>query len=163
MSGDTVREALEAVLDRVVVIDAGGFPRCVLCGRTNFKGHTVEEAAHTSTCPVGAAQAVLGARTADAALCRLDLAARPRDVGIKNEHIVWAYADRTDGAGKVVVIGLTEQGLKYLRDTPGQTLLVNPPANGFAHVTQIAVFHEQDKATLKERFRQTGQLVSEVN
>ena len=82
---------------------------------------------------------------------------------IKNEHIVWAYADRTDGEGQCVFIGLTEQGLKYLRNTPGQTLLVNPPASGFARVTQIAVFHEKDKATLKERFRQAGVMVSEMN
>jgi hypothetical protein len=33
---------------------------------------------------------------------------------IKNEHIVWAYADRTDGAGQVLVVGLTDDGLAYL-------------------------------------------------
>jgi len=82
---------------------------------------------------------------------------------IKNEHLVWGYADRADGDGKVVIIGLTEQGLKYLQATPGMTLLVNPPPSGFAHVTQIVVFHEKNKATLKERFRQTGLVVSEVN
>ena len=84
-------------------------------------------------------------------------------VTIKNEHIVWAYADRTDGAGQVVMIGLTEQGLAYLKNTPGQTLLVNPPGSGFTNVTQIVVFAEKDKATLKERFRQAGQIVSEVH
>jgi hypothetical protein len=82
---------------------------------------------------------------------------------IKNEHIVWAYAEREDGKGQVVIVGLTEQGLKYLRNTPGQTLLVNPPGNGFANVTQIVVFHEKDKATLKQRLRQAGMPVSEVN
>jgi len=82
---------------------------------------------------------------------------------IKNEHIVWAYADRVDGEGQIVYVGLTEHGLKYLKNTPGQTLLVNPPGRGFANVTQIAVFHEKDKATLKERFRQAGVPVSEVN
>lgn len=82
---------------------------------------------------------------------------------IKNEHIVWAYAEREDGQGQVVIVGLTDQGLKYLRNTPGQTLLVNPPGNGFASVTQIVVFHEKDKAALKERFRQAGVIVSEVN
>ena len=82
---------------------------------------------------------------------------------IKNEHIVWAYADREDGAGKVVLLGLTEQGLKYLQNSPGMTLLANPPGAGFANVTQIVVFAEKDKATLKERFRQAGQIVSEVN
>jgi hypothetical protein len=82
---------------------------------------------------------------------------------INNEHIVWAYGEREDGQGQAVIIGLTEQGLKYLKESPGQTLLVNPPASGFAKVTQIVVFHEKDKATLKERFRQSGVPVSEVN
>ena len=82
---------------------------------------------------------------------------------IKNEHIVWAYAEREDGKGQYVLVGLTEQGLQYLRNTPGQTLLVNPPGDGFSNVTQIAIFHEKDKATLKERLRQAGSLVSEVN
>ena len=82
---------------------------------------------------------------------------------IKNEHIVWAYAERDDGKGQVVVCGLTDQGLEYLKDTPGQTLVIDPPGNGFANVTQIVVFAEKDKATLKERFRQSGKLISEVN
>lgn len=82
---------------------------------------------------------------------------------IKNEHIVWAYCEREDGKGQVVVVGLTDQGLKYLKNTPGQTLLVNPPGNGFANVTQIMVFHEKDKATLKQRFHESGIHVSEVN
>ena len=82
---------------------------------------------------------------------------------IKNEHIVWAYADREDGNGQVVIVGLTDQGLQYLQSTPGQTLLVNPPGTGFTNVTQIIVFAEKDKATLKLRFNQAGVLVSEVN
>lgn len=82
---------------------------------------------------------------------------------IKNEHIVWAYAEREDGQGQVVICGLTDHGLQYLRDSPGQSLLVNPPGNGFANVTQIAIFHEKDKATLKQRFREAGKIVSEVN
>lgn len=82
---------------------------------------------------------------------------------IKNEHIVWVYADNQEGTGKVVFLGLTEQGLQYLKNSPGQTLLANPPGNGFANVTQIVIFHEKDKATLKERFRQAGHIVSEVN
>jgi hypothetical protein len=85
---------------------------------------------------------------------------------IKNEHIVWAYADRTDGAGQVLVVGLTDDGLAYLKAGEGRekkTLLVNPPGRGFANVTQVVVFHEHDKATLKQRFREAGVVVSEVN
>jgi hypothetical protein len=85
---------------------------------------------------------------------------------IKNEHIVWAYADRDDGSGKVVILGLTDDGLAYLQAGEGaekKTLLANPPGRGFANVTQIVVFHEKDKAALKERFRQAGVIVSEVH
>ena len=82
---------------------------------------------------------------------------------IKNEHIVWAYAEREDGTGQVVLVGLTDEGLKHIKNTPGQTLLINPSGAGFLNVTQIVVFAEKDKATLKERFRQAGQIVSEVN
>lgn len=57
---------------------------------------------------------------------------------IKNEHIVWAYGE-LDGGGQAVIVGLTEQGLQYLRSNPGQTLLVNPPPSGFASVKQIVV------------------------
>jgi hypothetical protein len=82
---------------------------------------------------------------------------------VKNEHIVWAYGEREDGKGQYVVIGLTEEGLNYLRAQPGQTLLANPPGRGFANVTQIVVFHEKDKASLKQRFREAGVPVSEVH
>lgn len=85
---------------------------------------------------------------------------------MKNEHLVWAYADLEDGSGKVVVIGLTDEGLEFLKAGSGtdkKTLLVNPPGKGFANVKQIVFFNERDKATLKQRLREAGVLVSEVN
>ena len=82
---------------------------------------------------------------------------------VKNEHLVWAYGELTDGTGQVVLCGLTDQGLKYLKNYPGKTLLCNPPSNGFANVKQIIIFAEKDKATLKQRLRESGVLVSEVN
>jgi hypothetical protein len=85
---------------------------------------------------------------------------------IKNEHIVWAYADMEDGSGKVVILGLTDHGMAYLKTGEGRekkTLLANPPGDGFVNVKQIVIFHEKDKATLKERFREAGVLLSEVN
>lgn len=82
---------------------------------------------------------------------------------IKNEHIVWVSAEREDGKGNNVFIGLTEQGLKYLRDNPGNTLDANPPGTGFANVVNVHVFHEKDKATIKDHFRRSGVAVSEVN
>lgn len=83
---------------------------------------------------------------------------------IKNEHIVWAYGELTEEPGRVVVIcGLTDDGLKYLRNSPGMTLTIDPPGDGFRNIKQIVVFHEKDKATLKQRLRESGLLVSEVN
>jgi hypothetical protein len=85
---------------------------------------------------------------------------------IKNEHIVWAYAERTDGTGQVLILGLTDEGMDYLRagvGTDKKTLVVNPPGKGFTNVTQVVVFHEKDKATLKRRFHEANVLVSEVN
>ena len=83
---------------------------------------------------------------------------------IKNEHIVWAYGELTDQPGVVVVIcGLTDDGLKYLRNSPGMTLTIDPPGDGFKDIKQIVIFHEKDKATLKARLRESGVAVSEVN
>lgn len=85
---------------------------------------------------------------------------------MKNEHIVWAYAERDDGSGQVLILGITDQGLDFLRAGVGKdkkTLVVNPPGKGFANVTQFVIFHEKDKATLKQRFREANVLVSEVN
>lgn len=85
---------------------------------------------------------------------------------MKNEHIVWAYADRQDGAGQLLIIGLTDTGLEHLKAGTGQdkkTLLVNPPGKGFVNVTQVVVFHEKDKATLKQRLQQAGATVSEAH
>lgn len=96
---------------------------------------------------------------------RLDCGRNGRGL-MKNEHLIWAYADDADGHGKVIIIGLTDQGLDFLRAGSGldkKTLLVNPPGKGFANVTQIVFFNEKDKATLKQRLREAGTVVSEVN
>lgn len=83
---------------------------------------------------------------------------------IKNEHLVWVYADDPDRPGsKLVFLGLTEMGLQYLKNNPGQTLLANPPGTGFANVSQIVMFSAKDKAALKDFFRQAGHVISEVN
>ena len=80
---------------------------------------------------------------------------------MENDHIVWAYGDNSDLTGTVVICGLTAQGLQYLRDTPGQALRITPRGEGFANVTEIVVYHEQDKATLKRRVRECWLAVEE--
>jgi hypothetical protein len=85
---------------------------------------------------------------------------------MKNEHIVWAYSERQDGAGMLLIVGLTDEGLDFLRRGTGtdkKTLLLNPPGKGFDRVTQVVIYHEKDKATLKQRLREAGTVVSEVN
>lgn len=82
---------------------------------------------------------------------------------MKNEHIVYAYGERGDGAGKVVIIGLTDSGLEYLKANPGHTLIVNAPGSGFENVTQFAVYSEKDKETLKRTLRSTGVVVHDAH
>ncbi len=85
---------------------------------------------------------------------------------IKNEHVVWAYAERSDWSGQVLILGITDHGLDFLRAGVGKdkkTLVVNPPGKGFANVTQVVVFHEKDKVMLKQRLREANVIVSEVN
>jgi hypothetical protein len=82
---------------------------------------------------------------------------------MKNEHIVWAYAERDDGNGQVLIVGLTPTGIDYMRKEYGQSLVINPPGRGFSNVTQVLVFLEKDKASLKATLAKAGVLVSEVN
>jgi hypothetical protein len=85
---------------------------------------------------------------------------------IKNEHIVWGIGELDEGKGQVLMIGVTDTGLEYLRAGVGKekkTLLLNPPPPGFSNVTQVIVFHEKDKATVKQRFAEAFDIVSERN
>lgn len=84
-------------------------------------------------------------------------------VKIKNEHIVWAYAEREDGKGQVLICGLTDTGIDYMKRTSGQTLVINPPGRGFSNVTQVVVFAAASKAELKAILQSAGVPVSEVN
>ena len=45
---------------------------------------------------------------------------------MKNEHIVWAYAERQDGAGQVVIVGLTDTGIEHMKRAAGESLVINP-------------------------------------
>ena len=82
---------------------------------------------------------------------------------MKNEHIVWAVGEREDGAGQVVIVGLTPTGIEHMQRKAGETLVVNPPGRGFSNVTQIVVFTAASKAELKSLLRAAGVIVSEVN
>ena len=80
---------------------------------------------------------------------------------VKNEHIVWAYG-KDDEDRQVILIGLTETGLKYLRATPGQTLLAEPPEGmRFVDVSHVVVFHEKTKDAIKALIRASGMVISE--
>jgi hypothetical protein len=82
---------------------------------------------------------------------------------LKNEHIVWAYGQDGDGRD-VVMVGLTDTGLEYLKTRPGMTLLVQPPPGmKFADVSHVVVFHETTKDAIKALLRQSGMVVSEAH
>jgi hypothetical protein len=82
---------------------------------------------------------------------------------VTNEHIVWAYGQDDEGR-QVVLIGLTDTGLTYLRTKPGMTLLVQPPAGiRFADVSHVVVFHGKTKDSIKALLRQSGMVISEAH
>ena len=82
---------------------------------------------------------------------------------MKNEHVVWAYG--LDGDGRqVVMFGITETGLDYLRTQPGMTLLAQPPPGiRFADVSHVVVFHEKTKDAIKALLRRSGMVISEAH
>jgi hypothetical protein len=82
---------------------------------------------------------------------------------MKNEHIVYAYADREDGKGKLLIVGLTPAGCDYLKANPGMTLNVTAPGTAFVDVTDVVVFGAESKQAIKDIFAKAGKIVSEVN
>lgn len=82
---------------------------------------------------------------------------------IKNEHVVWAYGDDGDGR-RVVLFGITDTGLQYLKSEPGMTLFAQPPAGvKWSDVSNVIVFAAKDKAAIKALIRQTGMVISEAH
>lgn len=82
---------------------------------------------------------------------------------VKNEHVVWAYGDDAEGR-RVVLFGITEAGMDYLKSEPGMTLFAAPPAGvKWADVSNVIVFAAKDKTEIKALLRQTGMVVSEVH
>lgn len=82
---------------------------------------------------------------------------------VKNEHVVWAYGDDAEGR-RVVMFGITDTGLAYLKSEPGMSLYAQPPKGvKWADVSNVIVFAAKDKAAVKGLLRQTGMIVSEVS
>lgn len=82
---------------------------------------------------------------------------------VKNEHVVWAYGDDADGR-RVVIFGITDVGLEYLKSAPGMTLFAAPPKGvQWADVSNVIVFAAKDKAEIKALLKKTGMVVSEVH
>lgn len=84
-------------------------------------------------------------------------------MSVKNEHIVYAYADREDGKGKFLIVGLTPAGCDYLKANPGMTLNVTAPGRAFCDITDVVVFGAESKQAIKDLLAKAGQIVSEVN
>lgn len=82
---------------------------------------------------------------------------------MKNEHIVYAYSERQDGKGMVLIVGLTPSGCDYLKANPGMTLTVTHPGKSFVNVTDVVVFGAESKQAVKDILAKAGTIVSEVN
>lgn len=84
-------------------------------------------------------------------------------MSMKNEHIIFSIFPRTVGPGHVVICGLTDLGLEYLKANPGKTLVIEAP-NGsqFPGVSHILVFASKSKEDLKQMLRATGLPTTEV-
>ncbi len=84
-------------------------------------------------------------------------------MSMKNEHVVWAYGDDAEGR-RVVMFGITDTGLQYLKSEPGMTLFAQPPTGiKWADVSNVIVFAAKDKAAIKALIRQTGMVISEAH
>lgn len=82
---------------------------------------------------------------------------------VKNEHVVWCYGEDAEGR-KVVMFGITDTGLDYLKSESGMSLFAQPPVGiKWLDVSNVIVFYAKDKAAVKALIRQTGMVVSEVN
>lgn len=82
---------------------------------------------------------------------------------VKNEHVVWAYGNDAEGR-RVVIFGITETGMDYLKSEPGMSLYAAPPKGvKWSDVSNVIVFAAKNKAEIKSLLRQTGMVVSEVH
>lgn len=82
---------------------------------------------------------------------------------VKNEHVVWAYGDDAEGR-RVVIFGITDTGLAYLKSRPGMTLFAAPPVGvKWSDVSNVIVFAAKDKTEIKSLLRQTGMVISDVH
>jgi hypothetical protein len=78
----------------------------------------------------------------------------------KNEHIVYAYGEKNDAPGEhVLLVGVTEIGLATLRERRTLTIAFPHPIP----ITDVIVYHEKDKSTLKAVLRESGVPVSEFH
>ena len=75
---------------------------------------------------------------------------------MKNEHIVYAYGEKQNGDGYVLIIGVTDEGVKVLNEKLTLTITERLP-----NITDIIIFKEKDKATLKKRLQEAGTIISE--
>jgi hypothetical protein len=72
---------------------------------------------------------------------------------MKNEHIVYAYAQLLDG-GCLLLVGLTDIGWAHLKVEAGNFLRATPPdAKSFADVKDVWVVRGKDKADIHAMIR----------
>lgn len=69
----------------------------------------------------------------------------------KPKHSMFALGEKKDGSGFVLIIGVTESGMKVLNDK--LTLTVAPPQ---VLITDIVIFHELTLDDMRSMFEATG-------
>ena len=75
-----------------------------------------------------------------------------RELDLKNEHIIYAYAPLIAG-GNLLLVGITDIGWEYLKKENGNYLHADPPSKEFRNVTSVWVVRGKDKEEIKELIR----------
>lgn len=76
---------------------------------------------------------------------------------IKNEHFIYAYCPLIEG-GNLLILGITEKGIEYLKKTDGNFLTMEPPDPTYHNVKQSIVVYGKDKKALNKLFEQASKL-----
>ena len=85
---------------------------------------------------------------------------------MKNEHIVYAYAQLLDG-GWLLLVGITDIGWEYLKREGGNFLKATAPNGQFSDVADVWIVRGENKQDIREMIqtiaRQKGVRISEAH
>lgn len=76
---------------------------------------------------------------------------------IKNEHFMYAYCPLIEG-GNLLILGITDKGVEYLKETEGNFLTMEPPDPTYCNVKKSIVVYGKDKEALHKLFEQASKM-----